>query len=86
MTESAFAIMRSGTVVCVAIELPGVGKFDLSFNAGTEWAAALLRDAIMHKLGHVFSKVREQSYEKGWKDAKAKRTKAKHFECYWGTL
>lgn len=81
----ALRCTRSGSTVYIKVELPGVQTFDFRFDTLNEWSAELLMRAVQDRLGDTAQTVREESYLEGWKAAKAKHAKRKHFDTIWGT-
>jgi len=69
-------------VTCeITIEVPGLGKriyraaLDVDY---TDFAAFVVR-AMQEQLGNKIKEIREDAYNEGWRDAKAKRAKKKWF-------
>ena len=56
-----------------------VGTFDATFDAGTPWAASLLRSALDEALSEQIRSARLLAYADGWRDAKAKRKRETWF-------
>ena len=83
--ESRLWLERSGTVVSVAVKVRDTGDrvFRFAFDAGTEWAAVLLHNAIQQQLVKAMETARRDAYEAGWKDRAGKKTKRTWF---WGRL
>lgn len=50
-------------------------RFEFTFHTGQETYAGLLTSHLREKLGDAMEAARREAYEKGWTDAKAKRTK-----------
>jgi hypothetical protein len=73
-------IAREGTRVVLRVRLDVVNEtFEWSYDARTEWAATLLRNALSDALSKRMSQAREEAYEDGWKHAKAKKAKETWF-------
>lgn len=53
--------------------------FPFRFDAGTEWAAALLAYELRHDLWNALVGIRREAYQAGWKDAKAHAVKETWF-------
>jgi hypothetical protein len=75
---------QHGTQVKVEID-PGINGSTmlLYWQADKEMLAYLLRDKLQTELGDKLRAIREEAYEKGWKDAKAKRAKSTWFARWW---
>jgi hypothetical protein len=58
-------------------------RFTLRWDAGSSWAANLLRYHMDKRMGEQLEALRREAYERGWKDAKAHRTKATWFSSAW---
>lgn len=76
-------ITRFGTKVKLNVEVasasyPG-NSFNLYWDAGSEWAAGLLTDAMRAQLEGAVRSARMAAYADGYKDAKAKRAKNQWF-------
>lgn len=80
MSERLIEFFPSDTLVCVHVKLPGVDTFEFTFEADSAWAAKLLCRAINAALHDRQSSLFQEAYERGWKDAKAKRAKLQG--CY----
>jgi hypothetical protein len=75
-------ISREGTRVVLHIRVDLVNEtFEWSYNAGTEWAAILLRNALVSALGSRMTQAREEAYNEGWKNAKAKKPRQGWFSA-----
>jgi hypothetical protein len=55
----------------------------LYWDCGKELHAELLRDHLHETLNGRLEVIRREAYEKGWKDAKAKRRKEDWFSRWW---
>ena len=55
----------------------------VSINAGNPTNADFLTQAYKDRLFETLKGLREEAYNQGWKDAKAKRTKSKWFKGVW---
>lgn len=75
---------REGTKVVITVE-SGVMNYEFSFNheCNHDHFAVLMRDAYNKHMNEELRKVREQAYNKGWKDAKAKVKKETWFSGRW---
>lgn len=49
-----------------------------------EFEAIMAYDNLIQHYGEVFKQIREQSYNKGWSDAKKKKKKTTWFSCFFG--
>lgn len=56
--------------------------FPMSFNTNDPIYAALLADSFNESIRRGIRAVREEAYNAGWQDAKAKRRKADWFSSY----
>jgi hypothetical protein len=72
---------RDGTRVKLAVDLrlPFYEKraFFFYWDAGSEWAAGLLADAMDKAFRRQISEALEEDYNEGWSAAKSKRAKKK---------
>ena len=77
-------IKQDNTTVSIGIDhgLHSTGELKqifVSFECGSRMYAELLTNQLNNKLHKLIVLVREEEYNKGWKDAKAKRVKSKWF-------
>ncbi len=71
---------REGSVLTVKVHVNRIGhSFKFDFNAGTEWSAKLLVQAMRDGAGACMEQIRRDAYLEGWRDAKAKRRKQTWF-------
>lgn len=78
---------REGSVVTAQIEANvGVDKrfFRFTVSLSDDVYASMLRENFDHYLRDKVKSIREEEYEKGWADAKAKRKKQTWFA--WSTI
>ena len=79
------SITRNGTQVVLefTIEIPLDAKrvFPFSWNAGSEWAAGFLANAMRNALNEAVKNARSEEYEAGWRHARSHRTP----KCAWFT-
>jgi hypothetical protein len=70
--------------VCVDSET-GVERSVYVFTChfSNEATAAIVRDYLHEKLNGKLCLMREEAYNQGWKDAKAKKAKTKWFSRWW---
>lgn len=61
----------------------GIGKFTFIHECGQDYLASLMRDQYERHMQSEIKKIREQSYNQGWKDAKAKVAKERLFSGRW---
>ena len=78
---------REGTNVIVRIDFttPDAGEFHIPLDwrhSGTD-LASLRVDSLERQLRTKLSIIREEAYNKGWRDAKAKTTKETWFSGWW---
>ena len=71
---------RDGTNVrmSVGINIPHfeARSFHFNWNCGQEYAAALLTAEMQKQLDTAIGEIRRKEYDRGWRDAKAKRRKS----------
>jgi hypothetical protein len=53
------------------------------FNCDSVLYAILLRKELDEKLNRELNRIREEAYQKGWRDAKAKKVKETWFSSWW---
>lgn len=72
---------RDGTkvtaIVTTSVPMDCVRNFQLSFEAGSEWAAGLLANAMRTQFCDAVKQARTEEYEAGWTDAKSHKKNAK---------
>lgn len=74
MSDSKLVVYQSGREVHFKLTLTAIGSwFIFSCDAGSEWAAKLLVQAIQRQLEAGMEEARRQAYAEGWRDAKAKK-------------
>lgn len=81
-----FSIGRDGCKVTISVmpAYPIHGwTFHFSYTAEQEWGAVMLTENLRDKQGTELRRIREEAYQRGWKDAKAHRTKEKWFQSVW---
>jgi hypothetical protein len=70
-------IVREGTklVVKITVWIPTLGErvYPCTWECGTEEYAGFLADAISLRMGNKLQAIRQEAYNKGWKEAKAKK-------------
>lgn len=80
---------RAGTTVkCIAhVDVPNYEKTSLYFywETGSNISAGLLSAEMEKQLSAKLETIRRESYEAGWRDAKAKKEKRKYFNLGWFT-
>lgn len=83
--ESKLGISRNGSEVtlCVTVDAAGAVTFAFTFDAGSEWAAIMLRDAIARQISAAMETARKDAYEAGWKDHAGKKAKRTWFWGRW---
>lgn len=78
---------RDGTKVKASINTPipnyDVRVFNFMWECGGEAYAGLLAAAMHREMHDKLKAIRADAYEKGWKDAKAKKTKETWFGSWW---
>lgn len=78
---------RDGTVVraTVSCPIPNYESRDFWFQwiPGDEAYAGLLSAALQTRMVDQLERIRREAYEQGWKDAKAKTVRRKHFRMGW---
>lgn len=82
-----FNLRRDEDVVAIDVQTghdANSGVFTLSFRAGTQWAAQLLMTHMRDRMWSKLTDIRQEAYNRGWKDAKAHRTKESWFSGRWG--
>ena len=71
----AIRVRRDGSKVSLMTEgVKGHNCF-FSFHAPDEFYARLVESAMYDELRKLVQDIRKESYERGWKDARAKRAK-----------
>ena len=69
---------NEGSVVYVKVEsrypLSGFGSFAFKFEAGSPWAALLLREHLAGFFGAAVEDVKSRAYRLGWKEGRSKKT------------
>lgn len=74
MSDSALTIDRDGTRVRLTLHVYASGMFHyFSFEAGSEWAAKLMVNAMRTQLSDAMTSIRREAYYDGWKHAKGKK-------------
>lgn len=68
----------SGDSVKIHVE-SGVGNFTFTHSCGHDYLAGLMRDQYEKHMNSAIESIRRESYNKGWKDAKAKTKKQTWF-------
>jgi hypothetical protein len=75
---------RFGSRVKITIESGVLGNsFLFEHNCGEEHFASLMSTAYNEHMNRKIRAIREQEYNKGWKDAKAKAKKQTWFSGWW---
>jgi hypothetical protein len=79
------SIKRQGEEVVISIET-GIPVdrpvIMLSWRAGSEMFAELLKEQILEKLGSTIRRTRQIEYDRGWKAAKGKRFHQDYFRSF----
>lgn len=78
MKRISAEIDRNGSAVVIRVDSKlGTPKpiFTFYFNCADESWAELLRDYLEKNFRHTIHKIRKESYEDGWSDAKKKKAK-----------
>ena len=70
---------RAIATIEVAVPFYDARVFYMSFECSSEAYAGLLTNLLKETVGEAVRLAREEAYEKGYKDAKAKRGKNKWF-------
>lgn len=79
-----FTIDGKDLLVRIESELPPKENvYLLRWNTADACYANLLGDHLRSKLNNKLRAIREEAYEQGWKDAKAKRKKKDWFSGWW---
>lgn len=74
-------VWKSGTQIKLEVD-PGMSDKSVMYfywNCGTEWYTELLRKQLDERLRASLQKIREDAYNDGWKDAKAKKMRRTWF-------
>ena len=58
-------------------------NFEFSWNASAEWSAKLLWANLYEYMEECLRKIRQDAYDKGWKDAKSHNAKQTGFSGKW---
>lgn len=77
---------RKENIVYVCVEhgiFWGNEYFELEIHQGKDYQAELLREALNENLNRHITKIKEEYYNQGWKDAKAKTKKRTWFGGGW---
>lgn len=69
--------------VIVDTKYPIESRYVFSFDTGNADFAALLAENMNEKMRNDLEKIRRDTYEQGWKDAKAKKAKERYFSRMW---
>jgi len=81
-------VARIGTAVKIEFhsELPiDNNVFPFRFECGTEWAASLLASKLRQSLYEEIRAIRENEYQRGYRDGRAKRAKENWFSSSFGS-
>lgn len=74
MTPGEIEVTRNGSRLVLSFLLPGeTTKAELGWECGSEWAARLLCDWLGEEMRARLKNIREDAYNFGWKQAKAKK-------------
>lgn len=74
-------IWKNGTQIKLEVD-PGMSDKKVMYfywECGTEWYSELLRKQLDERLWASLKKIREDAYNDGWKDAKAKKMRQTWF-------
>ena len=85
MSTGEISISRDGSKLVLSFLMPGDAmQANLHFECGSGWAARLLCDWLRERMQCGLRDIRRDSYNFGWKQAKAKKgAKNNWFSCNW---
>jgi hypothetical protein len=82
MEHTLIEITRQESKVRIAFRKgPLDTEFYFYYDCGNNWYASLLRDHFDKKLRDTVIEIREEEYQRGYKDGRGKKAKTDWFSC-----